>query len=128
MAIFGSKKNKDSAPKKENKKPVLAKPAEVKKPSKSPAKKLFGVIKNPRITEKATLVSEKNVYTFDVAVNSNERMVKQAVKETYGVTPLKVNLLNVRGKKVYSRGKEGTTAASKKAYVYLKAGDKIEFA
>jgi large subunit ribosomal protein L23 len=128
MAIFGSKKNKDAPVKRESKKLVETASAEVKRPVKSSGKKLFGVIKNPRITEKATFVSEKNIYTFDVALNSNEQMVKQAVKETYGVTPLKVNMLNIRGKKVYSRGKEGTTAKSKKAYVYLKAGDKIEFA
>lgn len=128
MAIFGSKKNKDASAKRENKKPVATASVVAKKPVKSSAKKLFGVIKNPRITEKATFVSEKNIYTFDVAVNSNEQMVKQAVKETYGVTPTKVNMINIRGKKVYSRGKEGTTAKSKKAYVYLKPGDKIEFA
>ena len=128
MAIFGSKKNKkETAPKAAVKRPAPKSDAPLK-PAKSTSKKLFGVLKNPRITEKATFVSEKNVYTFDVSLNSNEQMVKQAVKETYGVTPLKVNLLNIRGKKFYSRGKDGTTAASKKAYVYLKAGDKIEFA
>src|SRR5690349_17455324 len=106
MAIFGSKKNtkaKAPAPKKE----VAAK---APKAAKSESNKLFGILKNPRITEKATFVSEHNVYTFDVSTRANEPLVKRAIKETYGVTPLKVNLLTVRGKKVYARGKEGNTS------------------
>lgn len=118
MAIFDSKKKATK---------TKAVKSSANKDSKSVAN--FGVVKNPRITEKATFVSEKvNVYTFDVDVSANERDVKAAIKELYNVTPVKVNLLAVRGKQVFSRGKLGRKASGKKAYVYLKEGDKIEFA
>jgi large subunit ribosomal protein L23 len=118
MAIFDSKKKTTKVEK--------AKPEKILN-NKSTV--IFGVVKNPRITEKATFVSEKsNIYTFDVDVSANEKGVKEAIKDLYNVTPLKVNLLPVRGKQVFSRGKLGRRSRGKKAYVYLKAGDKIEFA
>ena len=89
----------------------------------------FEVIKNPRITEKATFVSEKNsVYTFDVSTSANEKAIKGAIKAIYNVEPIKVNVVNKKGKNVFQRGKVGRRPLAKKAYVYLKKGDKIEFA
>jgi large subunit ribosomal protein L23 len=123
MPIFKSKNNKSEE---KNEKAEVQK--SVKKSIKSEAVE-YGVIRNPRITEKATMVSEfANIYTFDVSPRANERAVKKAIKDLYGVNALKVNFVTVRGKKVYSRGIEGKRASGKKAYVFLKKGDKIEFA
>jgi ribosomal protein L23 len=49
------------------------------------------------------------------------------VKELYKVTPVKVNIINLPAKIVFTRGKSGRKAGVKKAVVYLKKGDKIEF-
>ena len=85
------------------------------------------LIKNPRITEKASFHAEQNVYTFDVTDNSNKTEIKKAVFELYKVKPVKVNILKIPGKITILRGKKAQKARTKKALVYLKEGDKIEF-
>ena len=87
------------------------------------------VLLNPRITEKASLLAEKNVYTFDVAKNTTKSEIAKAIKAAYKVTPLKVTTVTIQKKSTNPRGrrgKPGTTGGGKKAYVYLKKGDKIE--
>ena len=85
------------------------------------------IIKNPRITEKGSFNAEKNVYTFDVTENANKTEVKKAIFALYKVHPVKVNVVNTKSKKVISRGIKGSKGGGKKAFVYLKEGDKIEF-
>lgn len=82
----------------------------------------------PRITEKSGLMSEsQNVYTFEVAMNATKHSVSQAIKALYKITPVKVSVVNLPAKKIFVRGKHGTKSAVKKALVYLKKGDKIDF-
>ncbi|MEK7662124.1 MAG: 50S ribosomal protein L23 [Patescibacteria group bacterium] len=88
---------------------------------------LSGVLLRPRITEKATMLGEKNVYTFDVSPRANKDMVARAVKAVYGMTPIRVNISQIKPKAIFVRGKMGTKGGGKKAMVYLKKGDKIEF-
>ena len=85
------------------------------------------IIKNPRITEKASFNAEQNVYTFDVTENANKTEIKKAVFALYKVHPVKVNVLRVQDKQVMSKGKKGVKSGGKKALVYLKKEDKIEF-
>lgn len=86
------------------------------------------IIKNPRITEKSGLQAENaGIYTFEVMPRANKKNIAKAVKEIYKVDPIKVNIVNLPAKKVFSRGKSGRKASVKKAVVYLKKGDKIEF-
>jgi large subunit ribosomal protein L23 len=87
------------------------------------------IIKNPRITEKATVLAEKNAYTFDVAITATKSEIIKAVKALYKVTPLAVRTLSVPSTPTSAKGrhgKPGATSTGKKAYVYLKKGDKIE--
>ncbi len=85
------------------------------------------IIKNPRITEKASFNAEQNVYTFDVTENANKAEIKKAIFTLYKVHPVKVNILRVQDKQVMSKGKKGVKSGGKKALVYLKKEDKIEF-
>jgi len=85
------------------------------------------IIKNPRITEKASFNAEQNVYTFDVTENANKTEIKKAIFSLYKVHPVKVNILRVQDKQVMSKGKKGVKSGGKKALVYLKKEDKIEF-
>lgn len=85
------------------------------------------IIKNPRITEKASFRAEQNVYTFDVTENANKTEIKKAIFALYKVHPVKVNILRVQDKQVMSKGKKGVKSGGKKALVYLKKEDKIEF-
>ena len=85
------------------------------------------IIKNPRITEKATFSAEHNVYTFDITQSANKTEIKKAIFALYKVHPVKVNVLPVPKKSIMSKGKAGVRGGGRKAFVYLKKGDKIEF-
>ena len=86
------------------------------------------IIKKPRITEKSGIQAEvAGIYTCEVTEKANKKNVAKAVKELYKVTPVKVNITNLPAKIVFTRGKTGRKSGVKKAVVYLKKGDKIEF-
>lgn len=106
------------APKKEAAAKAKAVKAELPKSS---------VLKGPRVTEKAGKLSEKGIYAFNVAVSATSAQIAKAVEEAYKVTPIKVSVAKVPAKSMFVRGKRGKTVAGKKAYVFLKKGDTIEF-
>ncbi len=86
------------------------------------------VLLRPRITEKASQMSmDQNVYTFEVPESASKLHIKTAIKDFYKVTPVKISTVRIPRKAVVVRGKKGMRAGGKKAYVYLKKGDKIEF-
>ena len=84
------------------------------------------ILIRPRITEKAGMQAEKNVYTFEVSKSATKPTIARAVREIYKVSPKKVNIVKLPSKKVLTKGKKGTTSRIFKAYVYLKKGDKLE--
>jgi len=85
------------------------------------------LLKDQRITEKASNVSLQNVYTFNVAASANKKEIKKTIFALYKVKPLKINILKVPYKTIMSKGKKGVRGGGKKAIVYLKKEDKIEF-
>jgi large subunit ribosomal protein L23 len=87
---------------------------------------LASVLIRPRITEKATLVADSSVYVFEVAPKSSKTEIEKAFVEKYKVVPVKVTTVSIQAKKVVVRGKRGFKAGFKKAYIYLKKGEKIE--
>lgn len=88
------------------------------------------ILISPRITEKGAYLSQQGAYVFNVAQDANKAEVAAAVREVYQVTPRKVTLARVPRKVVMTRGtnRKGMTRGGKKAYVFLKKGDQIEFA
>lgn len=85
------------------------------------------VLIRPHITEKAAIAADKaNVYTFEVTKDANKRSIALSVREAYKVTPARVNVARIPRENVFIRGKKGVRSGGKKAYVYLKKGDKIE--
>lgn len=83
------------------------------------------IIMSPRITEKASLQSSSNAYTFVVAKNATKHTVIAEFKKEYKVTPKAVNITNMPRQNTFIRGKHGTKAGIKKAIVFLKKGDTI---
>lgn len=84
------------------------------------------IIIRPVISEKTTALMEDQKYVFKVARDANKLTVRQALKELFNVTPVKINIVNVRGKNRRLRYRIGKRSAWKKAIVTLSAGDKIE--
>ena len=84
------------------------------------------IIIRPVISEKTTSLMEDQKYVFQVARDANKLTVKKALKELFNVTPVKINIVNVRGKNRRLRYRIGKRSAWKKAIVTLSAGDKIE--
>lgn len=128
MALFGSKKKKEEEKKTETK--SAAKASTRTKASATPSVAAPNVLVRPRITEKAANMTSSNVYTFDVVKTATKTQVATAIKAIYKVTPVKVNVVNTPAKRVRMRRKRGfgKTTATRKAYVYLKKGEEIQFA
>ena len=87
---------------------------------------LHDVIRKPVITEKATLASEANGVVFEVAIDANKPMIKQAVEELFGVKVKAVNTTITKGKVKRFRGQLGKRKDVKKAYVTLEEGNTID--
>ncbi|MCC6290726.1 50S ribosomal protein L23 [Candidatus Nomurabacteria bacterium] len=79
----------------------------------------------PIVTEKAAATG---VHVFAVAADANKPLIRAALKKLYQVTPRRINIMNVQGKKVMMRGKVGQKPGLKKAIVYLKPGETITLA
>ena len=137
MALFGKKKDlraqagekTPAAPKRVVKAKVKEKtPAVVKTPAPSGKKGVYAaVLRSPRITEKASMHMERGVYVFLVAPHATKNDIGKAIQETYGVFPRKINMTKIPAKIIISgRRVRGVKPGGKKAYVYLRAGEKIE--
>ena len=89
---------------------------------------IYDVLVRPRLTEKAADLTEKGVYVFVVKKEVTKDQVRRAVKELYKFDTKKINMVAVKGKVTSSRrqGGAGKKSDIKKAYVYLKKGDKIQ--
>ena len=129
MALFG-RKNKDAKQPVPAKEAAPVKAAETKPmpvASTSAASDLGGILRSPRITEKATSVQGAGVYTFDIAPNATKRQIKEAVRALYRVTPRKVAVVSIptKTRRSMKTGKTGVAGGGRKAYVYLKAGETI---
>lgn len=91
---------------------------------------IYDFIQTVRLTEKATLLAEKeNKYVFRVSPTANKIQIKAAVEHLFGKKVLSVNTANYAGKKKRERRADfGRKPHWKKAIVTLKEGDKIELA
>jgi len=86
----------------------------------------FEVIRRPLITEKGvTKKDEERTLCFEVAREANKVQVKAAVESLFKVKVEEVRTMNVEGK-LRRRGRfAGYRPDWKKAYVKLKAGEKM---
>ncbi len=86
----------------------------------------FDIIRALLRTEKSTLQEPQGKYLFLVDKAANKIQIKQAVEEIYKVKVSTVNTLVAPGKLKMVRHQLGRTPDTKKAFVTLKAGQKIE--
>ena len=87
---------------------------------------LFDVLRAPLITEKATLLSEKNQVVFKVALEATKPQIKVAVETLFKVKVAGVSTLIQKGKIKRVKGRPGRRSDVKKAYVQLAEGQSID--
>ena len=88
--------------------------------------KHYDVTRKPLITEKTTMASENGAVVFEVAIDSNKPMIKEAVEALFGVKVKAVNTSITKGKSKRFRGQMGRRKDVKKAYVTLEEGNTID--
>ena len=89
-------------------------------------KDLTHVLIRSHVTEKATMSAESSVYVFEIDPKATKMEVTKAFKEKYKMSPVKVTTVTIPAKNVFVRGKRGKKSGYKKAYIYLKKGEKLE--
>ena len=87
---------------------------------------LYDVIRRPIVTEKSTRASEANALVFEVAIDANKPLIKQAVETLFSVKVKAVNTVLTKGKVKRFRGRLGRRNDVKKAYVTLEEGHMID--
>jgi large subunit ribosomal protein L23 len=122
MALLGKKKEKKE-------KKVDAKPHTHARIRTTTGGVAHEILRAPWFSEKALIATEKGVYTFAVSARATKADIAGAIKEIYKVTPKKIRIahLPAKVKAMRTRRGEGSRAARHKAYVYLNAGDTIQF-
>ena len=97
---------------------------------------LYDVIRKPLVSEKSTMLTDNNTYTFEIAKNASKKDVKRAVTECFNVNVITVNTMRriKKSKRTrFSTGFQPTCSKNKKrtyrkiAYVTLAEGQSIDF-
>lgn len=93
------------------------------------AERLMNVVLAPVVSEKSTLVADKNrQYVFRVADDATKPEVKAAIELLFKTKVQDVTVTNVKGKEKRFGRYVGRRRNWKKAYVRLAAGQEINFA
>jgi large subunit ribosomal protein L23 len=105
-----------------------AAPATTKKPgAKLSREAMYLIIRAPVITEKATLLSEKNQYVLRVSLDATKPQIKAAVEGLFGVNVVAVNTIVRKGKTKRVKGRPGRRSDVKNAIVRLAKDQAIDF-
>ena len=95
-------------------------------PKKDDTGDAYKVLIKPLVTEKGSSLRMNSQYIFAVSPQTNKVEIRKAFQKVYDIKPVKVNIINVRGKYVRYGKTEGSTKNWKKAVITLPAGKKIE--
>lgn len=86
---------------------------------------LVDIIKNPVVTEKATMLMELNQYTFDVDPRATKPMIKEVIEQLFEVKVIGINTLNLPRKRRRVGKFMGFKPRYKRAIVTLEDGEPI---
>jgi large subunit ribosomal protein L23 len=91
--------------------------------------RIYKVILGPHISEKATVVADKDgQFVFRVAPDATKPEIKAAVEHLFEVKVRNVQVLNIKGKTKRTARGMGKRNDVRKAYVRLADGHDIDFA
>ena len=124
MALFGIKTKKSAQDASSS---VGKKEAPTETAVKAAPTNYAHVLRNSRITEKASDLQASSVYTFDIATSATKRDVARAMHAIYKVRPRSIRIVKVPSKNARNArtGRRGVKQGGRKAYVYLKKGETI---
>jgi large subunit ribosomal protein L23 len=88
--------------------------------------RIYDLVREPVITEKATMASEHNQVAFRVPLEASKPEIRKAVEQLFNVKVKAVNTLRQKGKVKRFRGIQGRRSDAKKAYVTLEEGHSID--
>ncbi len=84
------------------------------------------ILRRPIVTEKSTLLREKNQYVIEVDLRATKGQIKEAIESRYKVNVLAVRTVILPGKFRRKTGPQGGYQPDrKKAMVRLKQGQQI---
>ncbi len=83
-------------------------------------------IRNPIITEKATILSDQNKTVFKVHEKANKKTIKKNIEKIFKVNVVKVNIINQKTKTKMRQGRKSFKSGYKKAIITLKKGQSID--
>ncbi len=83
------------------------------------------ILRRPVITEKSTDLQDQGRYAFEVAPSATKHDIKRAVELAFEVKVVKVNTMNVHGKRKRLGPRTTKPRGWKKALVTLAAGETI---
>ena len=86
----------------------------------------YDILRDPVITEKATMASEHNQVVFNVSSDADKPSIKEAVEALFDVKVKAVNTFNRKGKIKRFRGILGKQGDRKRAIVTLEEGHSID--
>jgi large subunit ribosomal protein L23 len=85
----------------------------------------YKVLLKPLITEKAAHLGTENKYVFHVAAYANKIEISKAITEVYGIKPVSINIVRMKGKNVTYARIKGKRKDWKKAMIMLPKGKTI---
>ena len=83
---------------------------------------------SPNVTEKSTSLSEFNKVVFKVNNEASKNAIKRSIEKIFKVKVIKINTINIKGKKKIVRNKKAFKSGYKKAIITLKKGQSIDLA
>jgi len=87
---------------------------------------MYDIVRNPVITEKATMASQHNQVVFNVPISADKPHIKTAIETLFSVKVKAVNTLTTKGKTKRFKGVKAFRSDVKKAIVTLEAGQSID--
>ncbi|WP_331774659.1 50S ribosomal protein L23 [Sulfurospirillum sp. 1612] len=77
-------------------------------------------------TEKSLSLQENGTVVIQTSTRMTKNRLKEVLREYFGFTPLKINSMKVLGKVKKFKGVQGKRTDTKKFYVQLPEGAKLE--
>ena len=87
---------------------------------------LYDTVLSPVVTEKSTNLSSQNKVVFKVNENANKINLKKNIEKLFKVNVIKINIINKKPLKKFTRGRYARVKGYKKAIITLKKGQSID--